>query len=287
MANTITLEEIVAKTTDLPSVPTAALAVMREADSPNGSAESVAKYILQDQALAARVLRLANSAFFGLSRKVQTVPEAVVILGMRSVKNLCMVASTYPWMTRPVKGYLLEPKAMWSHALGVGVGAQMIASKTQSVSPDLAFTAGLLHDLGKVALGIWLENKLPAMLKIAAAMEAPFDAIERKVLGYDHTDVGGYIGEAWNLPEPMILAMRYHHRPDECKPESAVVDCVHIADTISMSMGMGLGGDGLYYEFSESSLTRLGLTVDDLGLLTDEFIERFEEQSGMFEGLDN
>lgn len=285
MTNTITLQEIVAKTTDLPAIPATALAVMREADRANANAQTVSRYLSQDQALAAKVLRLANSAYFGLSRKVNSVPEAVVVLGMRAVRNLCMVASTYPWLSRPVKGYALEPKQMWAHAFGVATAAQILAEKTHAVGEDLAFTAGLLHDLGKVALGIWLENKLPAMLKIATAMQEPFDAIERKVLGYDHTDVGGFIGEAWNLPSPIVAAMRYHHRPDECPGFDALVDIVHVGDYLAMSMGLGLGGDGLFYQFSENALTRLRLDPEDLNPLADDFLERYERQERLFEDV--
>src|SRR5690242_15728442 len=98
MSTTITIEEIVKKTPDLPSMPAAAIKVMRETESTTSSASSIAHILAQDQALSARVLRLANSAYYGLSRKVANLQESVIVLGMRCVRNLCLVASTYPWM---------------------------------------------------------------------------------------------------------------------------------------------------------------------------------------------
>jgi putative nucleotidyltransferase with HDIG domain len=285
-SGTLTLEDIVNKTTDLPTIPAAALAVMREADSPTGSSRSVAHHIGQDQALAARILRLANSAYYGLPRQVMDHQEAVVVLGLRCVRNLAMVAATYPWMTRPLRGYHLGPKEMWTHSFGVAIAAQHIARKTQRVNEEAAFTAGLLHNLGKVALSIWLENKLSAMMAMAIRDELTFDEVERKLLGYDHADVGAYLGEKWNLPQPLIETMRYHHNPNGCEPHSALVDCVHIGDYVTMSMGFGLGGDGLRYEFEEASLDRLGLQPEDIDSITADFVTDYNDYEKLFQDLE-
>jgi HD-like signal output (HDOD) protein len=282
-ANTLTLEDIVAKTSDLPSLPAAALAVMRETDSPTGTAQSIARYLSQDQALTARILRLANSAYYGLARQIMDVPDAVVVLGMRCIRNLCMVASTYPWMTKPLKGYGLGPREMWTHSFAVAVGSQLVAQRARTSMSDQAFTAGLLHNLGKVALSIWLEEKLAGMLAIACREGLTFDQVERKVLGFDHCDVGAHMGEVWNLPKPLIEAMKYHHNPNACEPTSQLVDCVHVADYLTMSMGLGLGGDGLRYDFQEEALVRLDLTPECFDELAEEFIVSYEQHEKLFE----
>lgn len=282
-ATTLTLDDIVAKTSDLPSLPAAALAVMRETDSPTGTAQSIAKYLSQDQALTARILRLANSAYYGLSRQIMDVPDAVVVLGMRCIRNLCMVASTYPWMVKPLKGYGLGPKEMWTHSFAVAVGAQLVASKSKSTISDQAFTAGLLHNLGKVALSIWLEDKLAGLLAIACREGMTFDQVERKVLGFDHCDVGSHMGEVWNLPKPLVDAMKYHHNPNACEDENPLVDCVHVADYLTMSMGLGLGGDGLRYDFQEESLARLGISMESFDELAEEFMISYEQHERLFE----
>ncbi len=283
LSPTLTIEDIVSRTADLPTLPAAALAVMRESESATGSAQSVGKYLAQDGALAARVLRLANSSYYGLSRSVLDVSEAVVVLGMRNVRNLAMVASTYPWMNKPLKGYALAPNEMWRHSFGVAVAASLTAEKSRKVSADEAFVAGLLHDLGKTAISVWLENKLPAMLRIAEKEGLPFDAVERKVLGYDHMEVGAHMAESWNLPQTLVDVMRYHHRPSELTPTNAMVDCVHIGDYLAGSMGFGLGGDGLGYQFDENALSRVGLGVDDLDSLADAFMVSYDQHERLFE----
>ena len=282
MSHTVTIEQIVSKTSDLPTIPAAAVKVMRETQSSNSSAASVAKIIVTDQALSARVLRLANSAFYGLSRKIVDLPEAVVVLGMKNVKNLALVAGTYPWMQRPVTGYCLGPEEMWRHAFGTAVASQIIARVSRKASEDVTFTAGLLHDIGKVALSVWIENKMGAILLYSGREQIPFDEAERRVLGYDHCQVGFHLATNWNLPEEICEAALHHHNPVHAETHKNIVDCVHVGDYICSAMGFGLGGDGMLYRFDESSLERLGLDPSNIDEVTDEFVEKFEEYETLF-----
>ncbi|MBI3721807.1 MAG: HDOD domain-containing protein, partial [Fimbriimonas ginsengisoli] len=198
----MTLEAILKQTTDLPTFPAAALAVLKETSSADASANSISKHITQDQALTARVLRLANSAYYGLPRQVMDVSESVIVLGTRTVRNLCMVAATYPWMSRPLPGYGLEPYHLWVNSFSVALGSKLIAERTGAAQSDSAFTAGLLHNIGKVALSAWLENKLGSVQQIAQAEGLSFDEVERRMFGFDHAEVGAFLAERWNLPKP-------------------------------------------------------------------------------------
>ncbi|MCW5940134.1 MAG: HDOD domain-containing protein [Fimbriimonadaceae bacterium] len=285
MGQTITLEDVVKRTPDLPSIPAAALKVMRETDESTSNAASIAKTLSQDQALSARVLRLANSAYYGLSKRVTNLQESVVILGMRCVRNLCMVAATYPWMSRKLDGYCLGPKAMWSHSFGTALAGQLIARMSKKASEDVVFTAGLLHDIGKVALSVWLENKTSAIVQYAELAQVSFDVAERRILGYDHCEVGEHLGRQWNLPDEIVAAVRWHHDPDQCQPSSNIVDCVHLGNFLTMAMGFGLGGDGLHYSVCENSFVRLGLQPDALDQITDQFVTGYEEYEKLFEDL--
>lgn len=285
MSTSITIEEIVKKTSDLPSLPAAALKVMKETESSTSNASSIAHILAQDQALSARVLRLANSAYYGLTRKVTNLQESVVVLGMRCVRNLCMVAATYPWMSRKLDGYCLGPRELWTHSFGTALGAQLFARLSGKCSEDQAFTAGLLHDIGKVALSVWLENKTALVAQYATQAEVSFDEAERKILGYDHCQVGEHLANSWNLPEDIVQSVRWHHDPDGLEKANPIVDCVHLGLFLTMSMGFGLGGDGMQYHFCESSLQRLGISQDDIDKITDTFVTGYEEYERMFEEL--
>lgn len=283
----LTIEQIVAKTADLPTIPAAALAVMRETNRAESCARTVAEHIKKDQALTARVLRLANSAYYGLARRVVDVNDAVVMLGMKAVHNLSMVASTYPWLSKPLKGYGLGPKEMWTHSFAVATGAELIAKRSGRTDPSVAFTAGLLHNVGKVALSIWLENRVQAFIALALRDNLTFDEVERKILGFDHCEVGGYLGEVWNLPEDIVAAIRWHHHPNEAEPPNLTVDAVHMGDFMTMSMGFGLGADGLRYDFCEDTMVRLGIKPEELDEVLAQFIEAYEDYEKLFEGFDS
>lgn len=272
----LTIEEIIAKTKDLPTMPAATIKVLKETDRADASAHSVAQIILQDQSLAARVLRLANSAYYGLPRQVTEMQDAVVVLGMRTLRNLALMASTYTWLKREIKGYALGPEDMWRHALGTAVAAQLIAEKTRKADADSAFIAGLLHDLGKLALAVWLEGKTNILVELSNRQGVGFDFVERQVLGFDHCDVGSHLAVQWNLPDIFGKAMKYHHNPSACEPHDSVVDAVHIGDHLAMGFGLGLGGDGLRYEMDLAALDRLG--IDEMGYeqLAATFVDRFE-----------
>jgi putative nucleotidyltransferase with HDIG domain len=279
----LTLEEVVDKTADLPALPAATLAVMRESQSATATAHSVGRYLSQDQALTARVLRLANSAFYGMQRRIASPDEAVVILGMRAVRNLAMIASTYHWMDKPLKGYALAPHEFWEHSLSAGVAAQLIAQNACPAAGDVAFTCGLLHDLGKVALNAWLENRAFTMNAVAAKLDVTVEQAEKRILGFDHQDVGGRLAEKWNLPKPIVEAISYHHMPSDCFPTATMVDVVHVADYLASTTEITThGGEGLKYNLDPEALVRLGLTLEELEGLADEFVIQFQNYEKLF-----
>ncbi len=281
----LTIEDILKRSTDLPTIPAAALKVIREAEQSTCTASSVAQTLASDQSLSARVLRLSNSAYYGLSRQIVDLQEAVVVLGMRCVRNLAMVAATYPWMTKPLSGYCLEPKAMWTHSFGTAVGAQLCAQRAKLKGDDAAFTAGLLHDLGKVALSVWLDRKINMLVALSQRENIAFDEAERRILGFDHCEVGYHLAETWNLPASLSEVIRYHHNPNACTSGNPWVDCVHLGDYMTMTMGFGLGGDGLHYTFQEESLDRLNINAQGLDSIMDAFVTAYEAYEKMFEEL--
>lgn len=282
----LTIENVVERTTDLPSMPDAALKVMRECDSPTGTAQNAASHLSRDQSLSAKILKLSNSSYYGLAGQVCDLQQAVIVLGMRSVRNLAVVASTYPWLSQPLKGYALAPGALWDHSIAVAIGAQMLAKHTRSACPETAFTSGLLHDIGKVVLNVWLENKLEITLKYALRNDLPFDAAERKVIGFDHQQVGAYLAQKWGLPDVFVKAMAYHHQAANAPDFKNVVDCVHLADYFTMSVGYGLGGDGMRYIVDPNSFERLGLQNRDIDPLLDRYVEGVASFKAMLESLE-
>ena len=281
----ITLESMVKRTGELPALSQAALSAIRATESSDSTAASIAAIIGMDQALSARILKLANSSFYGLARRVSETREAIVILGMPTVRSLCILAATMPLLSKSLKGYETDAHALTRHALGVAIGAQTIAKRSKCVSPDEAFTAGLLHNIGKLVLSVWIEDKLNGMVLLATQTGTTFDEIERKVMGYDHCEVGAHLAENWNLPPSVVQSIRFHHSPWLVAGPDRLVDVVHLADFFAMSFGCGLGGDGLQYAFDDECVLRLGLDPGDFDELAHEFLDAFEKQESFLQQI--
>ena len=196
---------------------------------------------------------------------------------------MALVAGTYPWMSKPLKGYDMAPKQLMMHSMAVGTAGQILA-RVGRFDPDLAFVGGLLCDMGKIAISNCIEDKLALMVQLGLQAGMTFDEVERKVVGYSHAEVGAHMAEIWNLPEEIVDGIRYHHQPQDAK-SPWLAHVLHIADFLAMSAGCGIGGDGMLYEFSPESLQVCGLSADDLDGLVDDFITAFEHAEALFEDL--
>ncbi len=258
-----TLSDLIDHTPDLPALPAVALATHRESGRAEATASSVARLISTDPVLTARVLRLANSAYYGNARQVSAVSDAVMLLGMKSVRNLCLLAGTYPWLKGPLPVYGLAPGALMSHSLAAAVASQWIAERAR-LDPESAYTAGLLHDLGKVALSMWAP-------RMADVVRSPED--ERLSLGFDHGAVGGELARRWNLPLPLVGAISCHHLPCE-----ELEHVVHIGDSIAHLMA----GEAPPPPNPEAFL-RLGIELDDLPSMAEKLMPDYERHLKLLE----
>lgn len=269
----LTIDDVVGKTPDLPAVSGFALKIIQATRESDTSANAVAECLSHDQALSARVLRLANSAFYGLPRKVGSLNETVVLLGMRAVRDLALVAASYPWLSRALRGYALGPFELWRHSYAVAVGARQLSDVSGSKAADEALVAGLLQDIGKVALSTWLEGRLGAVIEYASRENITFDEAERRCIGFDHAEVGAHLARSWNLPEDLCSAIHFHHRPSDCESPTPLLDCVHIADYLATTMGFGVGADGLRFAFDHHALVRLGIDANQLPGIADKYLD--------------
>ncbi|MEI6514242.1 MAG: HDOD domain-containing protein [bacterium] len=279
----VSIKDFVSKTQDLPTMPEAALRVVRLANDEDIPNLTIARALANDQGLAARILRLANSAYYGLPHEVSTLNDAVMLLGTRTIRHMALLASTFPWLAKELSGYDLAPAMLWRHSFTVAIGAEIIAKQTRSVSPDEAFTAGLLHDIGKVVMSMWMKDMLPEMLKKVREENIPFNDSEYNSFGFTHADVGGHLASQWNLPESLVKAVTNHHCPDRVDSTSSLTQITHIADAVALSIGIGIGGDGLHYPFSSSAMEHLGLSESDLEFVADKMVDTIAKSKPLFE----
>lgn len=255
----IRLEELADKVRDIPPLPMVAARVMELTEDPDATVLSIEREILKDQGLSARILRLANSAYYGMSRRVGTVSEAVVILGLKTLKSVVLAASVSPVMLRPLIGYGLEREGLWKNSQLCAVTARLIAKTIRYPNIEQAYIAGLLRDIGKVILDLYMREEYQWIVDTVQKSRQSFHQAEAELLGYHHGQVGQKIAERWMLPAELSEAIALHHNPEAAVLNPRLTAVVHSADALVMTMGVHLGVDGLAYEISPHALDLLGL----------------------------
>jgi putative nucleotidyltransferase with HDIG domain len=222
--------------------------------------------------LTAELLRLCNSVFYGLGRAVESLDDAVRLLGMTKIFYLAMAAYTRTMLGAPQEGYGLSAGALWKHSVTVALAARALAQRIRLPQVSMLFTAGLLHDCGKMVLNEFVRSAYVEIVRQVNDEQLAFSEVEQRLLGYTHAEVGARLAWEWKLPASVVECIRYHHEPDGLETPRAEVDAVHLADAVALLLGVGGGDDGLAYRASTAALDRRHLTESDLELMGAEIV---------------
>ncbi len=252
-------DEILNKVSAIPALPASATQAIRLIQSETTGLSDIMKAIEYDVSLTADVLRLANSAYFAGPRQISSLREAGVLLGAARILQLVLASAVFPVASRPIKGYDLPANDLLDHLLAVAIGAEELGKRLRVSVPHYTFTAGLLHDIGKIVLGTFLEVDGEAIRQVAFEEQISFEAAEDRVLGINHAEVGAALLESWQLPEGIVQVVRWHHSPELAGAEALTADLVHAADMLSIECGLGVGVDGLNYRIGPDVAERLRL----------------------------
>ncbi len=264
MNSTETARGIADRVRTLPALPDTALRLMEVINNPRSTVDQIVDVIKYDQAVTGEVLRLCNSAFFGLARKVESLNDAMKCLGTVKVLQLVMSVHTNAILSQKQTGYGLEPGVLWRHSVAVALGSSMFAGHLKLPNISLAFTAGLLHDVGKTILNEYVAEEYGEIIRLVTEERRSFTEAEHQVLGCSHEEVGALVGERWDLPDAIVKCIRYHHEPAALDPPDSLVDAVYLANSVCLLLGIGLGEDGLSYRADDAVMERHGLKESDL-----------------------
>jgi putative nucleotidyltransferase with HDIG domain len=232
------LEHLIRRVTEIPTLPSTVARILEVSGSETSSAVDLAKVIYFDQALAAKVLRIANSPFYGFSRKVKTLEHATVILGFRDIRNMALAMSVFSSFFAGGNNHSrFDRIRFWEHSLSCGLGAKVIAEEAGLNKTEL-FVAGLIHDLGKVVLDRYNQEGFLEVLEAATGRHLAWEEAERAVLGYTHADLAARLLEIWKFPPELGRPVAYHHRPwdDAEEPQRSAV--LYLADILTRSQGL-------------------------------------------------
>jgi len=251
--NPLSPEAVLASVRDLPPLPAVVMELIQSLGNEVVGAEYLAQEIARDPALSAKVLRLANSSLYGMSRQVTSISDATAILGLRSLRSVATAAGLAgSFASVHCAGF--DFKAFWRHTIGTALCARALAQALRT-NEETAFTLGLLHDIGQLALASNFPEATAGALQYQRAHDCHGLEAERATLGTDHCAVGGLIAEHWHFAPAIVAAIAGHHEP----PMTGAADVVHVADNMAHALDLSLLEQELVPPLSMSAWMRLGL----------------------------
>jgi putative nucleotidyltransferase with HDIG domain len=254
-------EKIMDEVSSFPSMPKAGVKLRALLAKNDVSVEEIEGILRHDPGLATNVLRLANSAFFGLRTKVSTLKHAVTLLGIRRFSQIAVSACMSKTMDNAVEGYGLSPGALWLHSIAVSTTAEALAKHRKLAETNDVFTPALLHDMGKLILGKFL-NEESQKFESLVAEGIPLDVAENMILGTDHAEIGALILTKWSFPSDIVDTVRWHHNPEVLKVSKMQPEIVYLSNLLCQSNGDSDSIGGKFIMPSSVVLDRLGIKLE-------------------------
>ncbi len=239
-------------------------------DDFNVSISKISKVIDTDPELTAKILRYCNSAQYGFARKVTNIKDAISIMGFKILKTIIFTIISRSSFSKPLQGYGLTECDLWKNSITCAVYARYIANLVNYDDPDQAYTAALLRDIGKIPLDELVKDNHRAIMELINRENLSFCDAEKRILKFNHSEISALLTEKWNFPQVLIDAIKYHHCPDKAEEDECedidLVRIVHLSDFLTVTVGQGIGIDGMMYYIEPDILDNLGLRPDKKNL---------------------
>ncbi|HEX3135397.1 MAG TPA: HDOD domain-containing protein [Planctomycetota bacterium] len=267
----------------VPALPLTFQRIQELVSNPRSTNNQLAEAVGADQGLTTRILRLANSSFYGLAARVDTISQAVALIGTRQVRDLALATAVVD-VFKDIPAGALDGHGFWEHSLAVGSASRLIAAKRHERETERYFVAGLLHDIGLVVMASQMPERVAVNLLSAREAQQPLTVIERRELGFDHAEVGGMVIEHWCLPPAMSeVATHHHHLLTSARH---LHDCatIHLADVLVDALAYGSSGEPVVTPLDPPAWELLGLTATDLTPITSDLERQMVEVTAIFLG---
>jgi putative nucleotidyltransferase with HDIG domain len=282
------VRDFLKKVEKLPTLPGIAMRIIQTANNPKSAADDLSRIILSDISLSAKVLRMVNSAYYGIRNKVSSVKQAIVILGFNTIKSLALSTAIMDKFATSgsIEGF--SRGAFWKHSLGVGITNRLLARRlVKRDQEEDFFMAGLLHDIGKIILDQYFHEEFLRVLAHMRMTNLSFHRAELEVNGLSHAEIGGMLASQWQLPDPLIASIRFHHAPENRAEFQMIVSSTHFANILVKTKGFGSGGDNDISGLSEACVMSLALDESDVGSIVGiEMDAEYEKASEFLKLMD-
>jgi len=278
-SHVVNIKRIVQNVIALPTLPTVVAKLIELVDDPRTSASTLGKLISTDQVLTVKILKLANSAFYGFPRKIGTVDLAIVVLGFDMVRDFGLSVSVIDKFGNPRSEVELDYSRFWEHSIGCGVACKMLARTRLYRLAGEAFVAGLLHDIGKLVLNQYLPREFKEVRQLVREGGLLFYEAEARLLNTTHAQMGGWLAEKWNLPESLVEALTHHHTPQQANNHGELTALVNFADILCRRAGVGFAGDDRVPPLDPLAAEILPLKRGEDGeILYDTYVEQLRSE---------
>ena len=287
MTKQISQEELQKIVKTVPMLSASASQLLQVAAQADHDLMDVINLVRNDANLTARVLKIVNSAAFGLINNISSIDRAISYLGERVVIGVAIGDCAGKLFDKELSGYESAGGDLWKHDLRTAIASREVVTQSGAdISPELAFTAGLLHDIGKALISDYLEGSVTEALEIITTEELlDYLDAEEKLVGFDHTKAGYELAKAWQLPDELSEVIRHHHEPMNAKEEyRALVYAVHLGDNIAMMGGFGTGSDSMRYKLDQKYTDYIKIGPKTLATIMLNVDIEFEKLEGSFSG---
>ncbi len=257
------VRRMILQTKSLPTISSTLYHIIECVNDETTSANDLKSIILRDQSISAKVLNVANSAWFGLSRKVEDISRAIVVLGFDTVLEIAMYVSFSTFIHEASRSTSFDPEKFWMHSIAASESAKMVSKDLSVTTGEIAVLIGLLHDIGKVMVNYLYPREYGAVLDEARETNESLELIEKQKLGFDHAEVGEWLGEKWKFPLRLTACVRYHHVPGAGDTQFRnEVFLASLANNLAKTSNIGFSGNGNTLLNANSYKTGLRITND-------------------------
>ena len=274
---------------ELPSMPQVVIKAQEVMGNQKAGAKELAAVLETDQAIATYILKIANSAYYGLSGKISSIQHASVMLGYKTLEEIITVAGSSKLLDKILKGYDLSSGDLWHHSLAVAFGSRIIAKKSNPNLEKDSFSAGLIHDIGKLMLNEYVFERKENFEEFMEYGKKAYDKAEKHIFGFDHAEIGYEICKYWHIPSALCAAIRYHHNPFKSQGHDLAYIVymaniiTHIADSIETMSGIDKSLDVMMYMIDDRAMEFLNFKQEDISDIMDEITESMEKMKEKME----
>jgi putative nucleotidyltransferase with HDIG domain len=277
------LEKFIMTVGDLPTMSIVATKVMQLVEDERATADELAKVVSSDPGVAARVLKISNSAFYSCQRQIQTLPSAIMLLGFNTLRSLVLASS----VKDVFKPYGLLEKMLWEHSFGAALAARTIAEECRCVNGEEAFLAGLMHDIGKIILLNNDRERFQRLIERCYNDDLDFESAETTIYPFTHAEIGGYVLQKWNFPEVLVTAIIQHHRFDfddkDDNYQRRITAVASLADLFCLKLGIGERTPREDLDIAGSpAVVILNLDEERIDRVLNTFAEAYEQNKTYF-----